>query len=85
LLPACLELLGAELEQVQIGTELEPNEDDKMDDHRQQNAIPARDGAADDELILVTILEVEMYQRSEGKLYQPRRVSSYPGMPGFIG
>ncbi len=62
LLAASLEFLGARLEEVKIGTELEPDDDQKMDDHRQQHTIPPREGAADDELILVPIVEVEMYQ-----------------------
>ena len=33
-----------------------------MHDHRQQHALPRREGAADDELVLVAIVEVEMYQ-----------------------
>ena len=35
---------------------------EQVHDHRQQHAIPHGEGAADDELILVPIVEVEMYQ-----------------------
>ena len=61
-LAAGLELLGAGLKQVKRGTELQPGNDEHVHYHRQQHTIPPREGAADDGLILVPILEVEMYQ-----------------------
>jgi hypothetical protein len=47
---------------VKIGTELEPQDDQYVDDYRQQHPIPPGESAADDELVLVPIVEVEMYQ-----------------------
>lgn len=47
---------------MEIGTELEPEKNQYVRNHRQQHTIPAREGTADDELILVPIFEVEMYQ-----------------------
>jgi hypothetical protein len=47
---------------VEIGTELEPDNYQYMRNYRQQHTVPAREGAADDELVFVPILEVEMYQ-----------------------
>ena len=61
-LSARFQFFGAGFEQVEIGTELEPDDDEDVDDHRQQHTIPPGEGAADDELILVPIVEVEVYQ-----------------------
>ena len=47
---------------MQIGTELEPQKNQYVRYYGQQHTIPARDRAADDELVLVAIFEVEMYQ-----------------------
>jgi len=44
------------------GPELKPEQDDDMDGDRQQYAIPPGEGGTDDELVLIPIFEVEMYQ-----------------------
>jgi hypothetical protein len=62
LLTTGIELFGCGLEEVKIRTELEPDKYQYVHDHRQQHAIPSRESAADDKLVLVPIFEVEMYQ-----------------------
>ena len=62
LLTTRFQFFGTRFEQVEIGTELKPQDDQDVHDHRQQHTIPPGEGAADDEFILVPIVEVEMYQ-----------------------
>ena len=59
---ASFELFRCWFEEVKVRTELHPHNDQGVRYHRQQHAIPSRDRAADDKLVLVTIFEVEMYQ-----------------------
>ena len=62
LLTTSVQFFRAGFEEVEIGTELEPEQDQYMRNHRQQHTIPTWEGAADDKLVLVPIFEVEMYQ-----------------------
>ena len=62
LLTTSFQLLRSRFEEMKIRPELEPEQYQYMHNHRQQHAIPAWEGAADDVLILVPIFEVEMYQ-----------------------
>jgi len=52
----------AGLEEVEVGTELEPEQEQYVRNHRQHHTVPTWEGAADDKLVFVTIFEVEMYQ-----------------------
>ena len=61
-LPARLQFFRAGFEQMETGTELEPDKDEDVNKDRRQHAVPLGDGTADDELILVAIVEVEVYQ-----------------------
>ena len=62
LLTTSLQFLRCGFEEVEIRPELEPEKNQYVRDHRQEHTVPAREGAADDELVFVPILEVEMYQ-----------------------
>ena len=62
LLTARLDLLRAQLQEREIGTVQDEKHDRGMEEGRQHDPLAPADGAANDELVLVAIVEIEMNQ-----------------------
>ena len=63
-LSACFHLFRAGPEEVQIRSPLKKDDQEEVHDDRQEDRLAWRDGPADDVLVLIATVEVEMNQAS---------------------
>ena len=63
-LPACFHVFRTGSEEVQIRPELKKDDQEEVHDDRQEHRLARGDGPADDLLVLIATVEVEMNQAS---------------------